>query len=142
LALEPRQGAVVTTDLSFDKEQLAAALERVGFSEDDVLSASRDAQHDGAAQVGVFPQQGEAQFHLHPVLTFRGETAVLHVVAFNMDVDPTLPEHTPEFTVVLKTTSGEVLTSHPEAGHEGWFIPVVSLNSSRDLIGARLELVA
>lgn len=130
------------TDLGFDQEQLAAVLERIVFAEDDVLEAILGAKADGAAEVGVFSLQGQTQFEVRPVLSIRDGEARLHVCAFNHDLQASETGYTPEFTVVLKTADGDIMTSLRESYRGGSPIEVIPLASPARLIGARLELVA
>jgi hypothetical protein len=128
-------------DLGFDREQLAAALERIVFEEDDVLEAICAVIGGSSAQVGVFPQQGQAQYQVMPTLSAKDDAMVLDVVVFDNDIQPTDPGHCPEFTVALVTRDGQILTSVRAYSHDGTPFEAVPLSKPELLIGARLELV-
>jgi hypothetical protein len=130
-------------ELGFDEEQLAAALERVVFEEDDVDEAMRNAATLGSAEVGMFPFQGQAQYSIHPVLALREGGLQLCVCVFDNDHpaqdDPAMH---PDFTVVLRTAAGEVLTSKRDSWDGGTPLEVIPLSDSSQLVGAKLEFVA
>ncbi len=130
-------------ELSFDDEQLAAGLGNVVFTSDDVLNACLQAETDGAAEVGFFPAQGQAQYQVHPVLRFRPDGLVLHVIVFNDGFKPNEAGYYPDFTVVLITRDGEVLFSRREsyASPAGAPLEVIPLERASQLISACLEWV-
>jgi hypothetical protein len=129
--------------LSFDNEQLAAVLERVDFTKDDVQEASQLAARDGSAPVGVFSLQGQAQYQIHPMLCIGDDGAALKLYVFNNDVEPNEVGYYPDFTAALRTSDGDVLTSRRERYTSPPDAPleVIPLKDPEQLIGARLEWV-
>jgi hypothetical protein len=128
--------------LTFDQEQLAAALERVVFDQEQVDAAITEARSEGAAYAGTFPQQGQAQHQVHALLVLKDGNAFLSVVVFDNDIPAGQPM--PPFSVVLKTAGGQVLNSEPHPGAEGdgHAVLIPLSDPQAELIGAQLELVA
>ena len=126
------------TELGFDDEQLAAALERVIFAEADVMEAFATVHLDGSAQVGFFPMQGQAQYSIHPTLSLKAGVLRLSVCVF----DDSANGASPVFQVVLHLADGRLMQAARDAWDDGTPLPVFELSAPTDLIGARLEFVA
>jgi hypothetical protein len=132
---------MTTTDLGFDQEQLAAALERVEFTREDVERAIKEVSFEGAASVGVFPMQGQAQFQIFASLVFREGEYFLYIVAFDNDREYQDPEYAPNFAVTLAPQDCAELTSLERESSDTSATIVRLLDDPEKLIDAQLTLV-